>query len=286
VLSEFRTRVVEGRAEHLLFDTLRERFRERGLLKVRGRQRTDATPVLAKVRALNRLECVGETLRAALNALAVVAPAWLHACAAEEWVDRDGPRVDDYRRPQGQEERQAYGETSGRDGWRVLDAASPTPPQRRLGCGRYLPSAVQTLRRVWLQHFYVADGTLSWRTAERGTPPSALMISSPYDLDAPYATKRTTSWIGYKVHITETCEDDAPHLITHVETAIAPTGDNTALPRIHAALAPHDRLPASHIVDAGDVDAEELVASRQDYDSDLLGPARADQTWQARTKDG
>jgi len=270
VLSEFRTRLVEGRAEHLLFDTLLERFRERGLLKVRGRQRTDATHVLAKVRALNRLECVGETLRAALNARAVVAPAWLHACAAEEWVDRYGPRVDDYRLPQGQEERQAYGETIGRDGWRVLDAAyAPAAPAWL----REVP-AVQTLRRVWLQHFYVADGTLSWRTAELGTPPSALMISSPYDLDAHYAKKRTTSWIGYKVHITETCEDNAPHLITHVETATAPTGDNTALPRIHAALAQRDRLPASHIVDAGYVDAEELVASRRDYDIDLLGRAR------------
>lgn len=284
VLSEFRTRLVEGGAERLLFDTLLERFRERGLLKARGRQRTDATHVLAKVRALKRLECVGATLRAALNSLAVVAPAWVRALAAPapDWVERYGRRVDDYRLPQGQEERQAYGEAIGRDGRRVLEAAyAPGVPAWL----REVP-AVRTLRHVWVQQFYVADGAVHWRTAELGTPPSPLMISSPYDLDAHYAKKRTTSWIGYKVHITEACEDDAPHLITHVETATAPTGDNTALPTIHAALAAHERLPGVHIVDGGYMDAELLVASRWDYDVDLLGPARTDQTWQARAEGG
>ena len=70
VLSEFRTRLVQGNAEQGLLDTLLERVREAGLLKTRGRQRTDSTHVLAAVRMLNRLERVGETLRAALNALA------------------------------------------------------------------------------------------------------------------------------------------------------------------------------------------------------------------------
>src|SRR5688500_10599193 len=81
VLSEFRTRLVAGQAELLLLDTFLARVRERGLLKVRGRQRTDSTHVLAAIRVLNRLELVGETLRHALNSLAVVAPAWLQAQA-------------------------------------------------------------------------------------------------------------------------------------------------------------------------------------------------------------
>jgi transposase len=74
VLSEFRSRLVEGQAERLLLDAVLTRCQELGLLKKRGRQRTDSTHVLAAVRVLNRLERVGETLRAALNALAVVAP--------------------------------------------------------------------------------------------------------------------------------------------------------------------------------------------------------------------
>lgn len=71
VLSEFRTRLLAGEAERLLLDTLLQRLAECGLVKPRGRQRTDSTHVLAAVRRLNRLERVGETLRAALNELAV-----------------------------------------------------------------------------------------------------------------------------------------------------------------------------------------------------------------------
>ena len=79
VLSEFRSRLVHGQAERLLLDTLLNRLRDLGLIHERGRQRTDSTHVLAVVRALNRLERVGETLRAALNDLAVLSPDWLQA---------------------------------------------------------------------------------------------------------------------------------------------------------------------------------------------------------------
>jgi transposase len=74
VLSEFRTRLITGAVEHLLLDTLLTQLQERGLLKGRGTQRTDSTHILAAIRTLNRLELVGETMRYALNRLAVVAP--------------------------------------------------------------------------------------------------------------------------------------------------------------------------------------------------------------------
>jgi len=57
-LSEFHTRVVKGNAEARLLDVLLERFQVRGWLKARGRQRTDSTHILAKIRALNRVLCV------------------------------------------------------------------------------------------------------------------------------------------------------------------------------------------------------------------------------------
>ncbi len=60
VLSEFRVRLIAGKAETLLFDTMLALFREQRLLKVRGRQRTDSTHVLAAIQVLNCLECVGE----------------------------------------------------------------------------------------------------------------------------------------------------------------------------------------------------------------------------------
>ncbi len=99
VLSEFRTRLVTGRAELLLLDALLERLKSEGLVKARGRQRTDSTHVLAAVRTLNRLERVGETLRAALNELATVAPEWLQTVAPVAWYERYGRRVENYCLP-------------------------------------------------------------------------------------------------------------------------------------------------------------------------------------------
>ena len=81
ILSRFRERLVSGHAEALLLDALVDRCRELGLLRNRGKAQTDATHVLANVKLLNRLELVGKTLRAALNALAVVAPEWLKEIA-------------------------------------------------------------------------------------------------------------------------------------------------------------------------------------------------------------
>ena len=77
VLCEFRTRLVAGRAEHQVFDAVIEIARARNLVRSGGRQRTDATHVLAAVSSLNRLACVIEAMRHALSALAVAAPAWL-----------------------------------------------------------------------------------------------------------------------------------------------------------------------------------------------------------------
>jgi transposase len=100
------------------------------------------------------------------------------------------------------------------------------------------------------------------------------VINSPYDLDARYGKKRSTLWVGYKIHFSETCDDDAPQLITHVETTRAGINDEKALPAIHAGLDGKDLLPDQHLVDAGYIDAANLLQSRQQYEVDLLGPVR------------
>jgi len=112
-----------------------------------------------------------------------------------------------------------------------------------------------------VQQYYTLDETVHWRTDQQGLPALSRFINSPYDVEARYARKRSTSWVGYKVHLTETCEDDQPHLI---------------------ALKANRLLPNRHLVDAGYMDAPELVTSQQAYNVELVGPARADYKWQAR----
>jgi transposase len=75
--------------------------KQRGYLKARGKQRTDATHVLAAVCTLYRLELVAETLRATLNALAIVAPDWLRTQVDADWFDRYGRRIEEERLPKG-----------------------------------------------------------------------------------------------------------------------------------------------------------------------------------------
>lgn len=280
-LSELRTRLLEGGSGHLLLDTLLARFREIGLIKPRGRQRTDWTHVLAKVRALNRLDLVRETMRHALDVLAAVAPAWLRAHSNPEWVERYGPRSLHDRLPAKKEDRDALAGSYGPDGSSLPDALYPCDAPAWL---REVP-AVDTLRIVWLQNYYRTDEGVRWGSND-DIPPSALFVNSPHDLDARMGRKYTSSWTGYEVHLTEACEDDSPPLITHVETAPAPVADREVTPKVHEALKERDLLPGTHLVDTGFLDAELIVSSEEEYGVDPLGPARPDVKWQEKRGEG
>lgn len=282
VLSEFRTRLLGDGAAQLPLDGLLARCRDLGLLKARGRQRTDSTHILAAVRALNRLELVRETLRHALDDLAVAAPGWLRDRADPEWAKRYQRRSDEYRLPKGKDAQRELAELIGADGTALLTAVSAADAPPRL---RERP-AVEMLRRVWVQNYLRTEAGVRWRTSEEGLPKAAQFVRSPHDADAHLGKKGTTRWIGDKVHLTEACEDDVPNLITHVETTAAPTADGEATPRVHRALRQKAPLPVVHLVDTGFLDAELMVASRQDYGVELLGPTRKDQRWQSRAGEG
>jgi transposase len=281
VLSEFRARLVTGAAEHLLLDTLLTLAQTQGLLKARGRQRTDSTHVLAAIRVLNRLERVGETLRAALNSLAVVAPAWVQALAPPEWYERYAHRVENYQMPKTDAARKALAAVIGTNGQvllQAIDAASEQPWLQEI-------PAVQLLRRVWAEQYVEVEGTLRWREA-KDMPSPAELITSPYDAEARYSTKRAVEWIGYKVHLTETCDPATPHLIVNVETTPATTPDDNMLATIHASLEPRGLLPAEHLVDKGYTDSQSLVESQHLYGVTLIGPVADDPSWQARAGTG
>src|ERR687885_356430 len=171
--------------------------------------------------ALNRLECVHETLRHALEVLALAAPEWLLSQVLPHWAEAYEARAFDDRLPRSAAKRDAWVQQIGEDGHHLLAAlAAPGTPDWL----RHLP-ATEMLRRVWVQQFYLADGQVRWRTERDGIPPAAQFISSPYDADARLACKGNTSWIGYKVHLSETCDEGLPRIITEVQTTAGPVAD-------------------------------------------------------------
>lgn len=281
VLSEFRGRLVGGQAEQVILEKMLAAYEARGLLKGQGQQRTDATHVLGAIRNLNRLELVHETLHHTLNVLAEVAPDWLKAQIMPEWFDRYGERLTTFRLPKDKQEQRELAEVIGTDGTYLLEQvySSAAPEWLRE------VQAVGILHHIWVQTFYQTENGVHWREKDE-QPPSGRAITSPYDTTARYSSKRGHSWVGYKVHLTETCTDDAPNLITHVETRLATEHDVNALPAIHQSLDDHERLPGEHFVDSGYTSADLIISSQDDYGIELVGPVRPDLSWQARSLDG
>jgi transposase len=234
--------------------------------------------VLAKVRALNRIETVAETLRATLNALAAAAPDWLRAQVDAEWFDRYSERSEESRLPKGQAVREQYAAKIGADGLRLLDAvyAATSPPWLR-----EVP-AVEILRRVWVQQFVTMEGQVRLRAAA-DLPPSGVRINSPYDAEERFGNKGSTTWEGYRVHLTETCAPDAVHLLTHVDTTEAPVADAARAEPIQEALVAKGLPPGEHLLDSGYVDADLVITSQLRHGIEVVGPMRPNSSWQARS---
>jgi transposase len=190
------------------------------LIRKRGDMRTDATHIDASVRDMNRSELVGETLRAALNVIATVDPKWLAANVDGSWYLKNAKRFESNRSPLTKEGVVAATEGVGLVGKTLLKRIwlDATPQYLRT-----LP-AVGIFRQCWVAQFWIDNGAVRMRHAGN-MPPSAIRVDSPYDPEASYGVKRTTEWIGYKVHFTEVCSPDAPHLITNVDTVAAYAAD-------------------------------------------------------------
>ena len=290
MLSEFRDRLLAGRAEGLLLDKLLERCRAVGFLKARGPQRTDSPHVLAALRVRSRLALVAETLRAALNALATVAPDWRPGLAPREGYERDGKRREDSRLPRAKAAREAYAQAVGADGFRVLEAVDAPGASEAV---RTLPR-ITTLRRPWQRHYERIEPTSPAPRkrpaprvrfkANRDVPRAAEGIESPSDPDARYRHKRDTPWTGSMVHVSETCEPTAPHLLTHVHTTTAAVHDAQGTTPMQPALAEQDVLPSEHLVDAAYSSAALLVQSQAESGITLRGPTRPSPGWQAQVE--
>lgn len=280
VLSEFRQRLVAGGEARRLLESLLARCKAKGHLKGKHVQRSDSTHVLAAVRHLSLLELVGETMRRTLEALARAAPNWLQRHWQAPWLERYGRAFEVARLPRTREAQHALAVTIGEDGRALLAGAlaPEAPPEVR-----HLP-LVEVMRRIWLQQFYDTEEQIHWRTKkEWGLPTASQMLVALDDLEARFRIKRQTEWIGYQVHLTETCARDQPHLITQVETTIASRHDSKVTATIHDDLAARDLLPSTHLVDEGYTEADLLVSS-QARGVDLVGPLPSRRSWQDRTE--
>ncbi len=171
MLSEFGTRVVAHGLEQRVLDLLLDALNTQGLVGAGGKARSDSTHVISAVRDLNRLELAGESVRAALEAVVVVAPDWLRR------GDRRGGMESPLRRPYrhlavADLDDQAC-RAGGTDVLVLLRAVgdSAAPPWLR-----ELP-AVDVLRRVLVQNYLVTTDAAGWeviraREAEQdGLPP-------------------------------------------------------------------------------------------------------------------
>jgi len=319
VLAEFRGRVADGGLEQVVLDALLARLAGAGLVKAGGKQRTDSTHVTAAVAALSRLELAGESVRAALEGLAAAHPAWLEQriCVAD-FARRYGTPMTSWRSPLSQSRRDELAIAYARDGYALLETVYDRSAPAWL---RELP-AVDVLRQVLLQNYTrtITGGKEVIRRREKepegdGLPPGHARIASPYDTDARWGAKRDTFWLGYKLHITETCDDPPPctcrpdpaarqtaaggrdhdkgcaqlvfpNLITHVATTDATVTDNQMTGVIHDDLAEKNLAPGRHYLDSGYLSAALVVSALTTRGIALIGPLLADTSAQARAGNG
>jgi transposase len=320
VLSEFRSRVVAHRLEEKVLDLLLARLKEMGLVGAGGKQRTDSTAVIAAVRDVNRLELVGESVRAAVETLSAAAPDWLaQVIDVPGWSRRYGRRIDSWKMPASKTKQNALALDYGRDGFALVSAVyAPGQPAWL----RQLP-AVQVLRQVLLQNYTRTTARNGREVIKRrektdeggdGLPPASIRLTSPYDTDARWAAKRDTFWNGYKIHISETCAtkaDDAarpastvmsahdtaqgpkpgraprrPNLITNVATTSSTLPDSKALEDIHQSQRHRGLLPDEHYLDSGYASAELITGSLTRHGVALITPVLLDTSRQAKAKKG
>jgi transposase len=269
ILSRFRDRLIEGHAEALLLDRLLEKCKSLDLLRQHGDMRTDSTHIAASIRNLNRSELVGESLRAALNALSTVDPCWVAANVDASWYPKYARRFGYPRETLSKEAMISAAEEIGEDGMVLLEQiwAEGAPPYLRR-----VP-AVETLRQCWVSQFWIDHGVVQWRHAGN-LPPVPARIDSPYDIEARYCVKRSTEWVGYKVHFTEICSPGVPHLIAGVDTTVSHAPDAAHVARGQDELARRKLLPKRQLVDGSYIGSQIVLESRMTHGIDLIGPVK------------
>jgi transposase len=320
VLSEFREKTAGAGLERAVLDALLEQLAADGLIKAGGKQRTDSTHVVAAVAALHRLELAGESVRAALEALTAAHPDWVaQRICVSDFARRYATPMTSWRPPASKAKQDELAIAYARDGYALLEAVYDGSSPAWL---REIP-AIDVLRRVLVQNYtrVITGGREVIKRREKapegdGLPPGHMRIASPYDTDARWGAKRDTFWLGYKLHITETCDDAPPcscgqaageraaarghdrehgtdcarlvfpNLITHVATTDATVTDVQMTGAIDDDLAGKNLAPGRHYLDSGYLSAALAVSEHARRGIALIGPLLADTSAQARAGNG
>ena len=146
--------------------------------------------------------------------------------------------------------------------------------------------AVDALRRVWSRHYERDEAGVRLRELRGRGPDKGDSVESPYDVDARYRKKRGTTWSGYMVHLTETCDEDAPRLVVHANTTPGDVHEARRTSAIHDALTTKGLAPSEHLADAAYISADLLVEAHEQHGIRLVGPPRRATRWQGRIEDG
>jgi transposase len=269
-LSNFRKRLLEHKAEWLVFEKVLEWVCSLGFLKKYGKQRSDSTHVLGCVERLSRLELAWETLRVALRAIEAIGPEWYKEVIPGAYHEAYVKRQSDWRLSK--EEVKAEMQKVGGDGFWLLDHLNDSTPQ----CILALPE-VETLRTVWSQQFEQREDTKKVTVR----PPSGRgkgknLIVSPHDPEVRWSEKRGKDWRGYRLEVTETAEDDvAQQFITDIDVVAANDDDSETVDDIQGRLTARGLKPEEHYVDQGFTSGANLAHSA-DREIELVGPVSAD----------
>ena len=251
-----------------LLQKLLEKCKESNLIHRRSDMRTDATHVVASIRRSTKRtggrNAQGRPERACRGGSDMAVGQRRHflvleICATLRLSARDAVKRSNHcRRRRYRQRRNGFAEENlvGRSA--ILSASLP---------------AVETLRRCWIGQFWTDHGVVRWRSAGN-LPPSLVRIDSPYDLDARYGVKRTTEWVGYKVHFTEICSPAMPHLITNVDTTAAHAADAFHIARGQEQLASQGLLPRRQFVDGSYMASRAALDSRKKHGIELVGPVK------------
>ena len=249
-LSAFRQRLVKNDQERLMFDQVLQRLKSLGLIKRRGKMRTDSTHLLGVVERLSQLELVTESIRVALKAVLSTAPEWTNEQLPPSFCEMYEKRQREYGL--GLDTVRSKLLQAGQDGFWFLTQID----QSSLETIQQL-SEVAVLRTVLQQQFPSGSGG----PPASGRPTGKEVIESPHEPQVRYGTKRGKGWLGYKGQVTESCDKEYPHLLVDLEPTGALDNDSPELPKIQARLEAQGTMPGEQYVDQAYVSGELLVRS-------------------------